>query len=133
MELQPTICAIRGAICVQEDVPELIETAAATLYREILALNSLQEMDVAFLLITQTGDLKSQNPATGLRKAGYCALTPLFCMQELEIEGMLAKVIRMMVVVTHSLHKTVPVYMQGQKSSAPILPAHHCKKSGLVF
>jgi len=119
MELPSTISAIRGAICVQDDVPEQIETAAATLYREILALNALQENEVAFLLITQTSDLKSRNPATGLRKAGYCALTPLFCMQELEIEGMLEKVIRMMVVVHHPMEKTVPVFMHGAEMLRP--------------
>ncbi len=119
MELPPTICAIRGAICVPKDVPELIETAAATLYREVLALNSLEEQEVAFLLITQTSDLKSRNPATGLRKAGYCASTPLFCMQELEIDGMLERVIRMMVVVNHSMEKTVPVFMQGAEVLRP--------------
>lgn len=119
MELPPNICAIRGAICVQEDVPELIETAAATLYREVLALNSLQEQEVAYLMITQTNDLKSRNPATGLRKAGYCAATPLFCIQELEIEGMLEKVIRMLVVVNHPMEKTIPVFMQGAEVLRP--------------
>ncbi|MDC7228950.1 MAG: chorismate mutase [Sphaerochaetaceae bacterium] len=119
MELPPTICAIRGAICVQEDVPELIETAAATLYREVLALNSLQEEEVAYLLITQTSDLKSRNPATGLRKAGYCGSTPLFCMQELEIDGMLEKVIRMLVVVNHPMEQTIPVFMQGAEVLRP--------------
>ncbi|MGH0054225.1 MAG: chorismate mutase [Sphaerochaetaceae bacterium] len=119
MEFPPTICAIRGAICVKEDASDPIEIAAATLYREMLVLNNLEERDVAFLLITQTSDLKSRNPATGLRKAGYCAETPLFCMQELEIEGMMERVIRMLLVVNHPLGETVPVFMDGAELLRP--------------
>ncbi len=114
------LCYKGGAICVQEDVPELIETAAATLYREVLALNSLQEQEVAYLMITQTNDLKSRNPATGLRKAGYCAATPLFCIQELEIEGMLEKSHQDAGCCKPSYgKKTIPVFMQGAEVLRP--------------
>ena len=68
----PTICAVRGAICVERDEPQRIEEAACKLYRTLLEQNNLEEADVASLLITQTSDLKSRNPATGLRKGGYC-------------------------------------------------------------
>ncbi|MGE4454122.1 MAG: chorismate mutase [Sphaerochaeta sp.] len=115
----PTVSAIRGAIGVEADNPASIDAASAALYRELLALNSLVESEVAYLLITQTSDLKSRNPATGLRKAGYCATTPLFCMQELEITGMMERVIRMLLVVNHSMEKTVPVFMGGAERLRP--------------
>ncbi len=115
----PTICAVRGAIQVGADNPASIDEASATLYRELLSLNTLDEREVAYLLITQTSDLKSRNPATGLRKAGYCAATPLFCMQELEIEGMMERVIRMLLVVNHSMEHTTPVFMGGAEKLRP--------------
>jgi chorismate mutase len=117
----PMINAIRGAICVKEDTKEAIDQAICKLYSDVLRANGLVESNVAFLLITQTGDLKSRNPAAGLRNGGYCATTPLFCMQELEIDGMLERVIRLMVVASRELEKVVPVYEEGAEKLRPDL------------
>ncbi len=115
------MCAIRGAICVDGDDPRLIDEAACKLYSQLLEKNALDEGDVSCLLITQTNDLKSRNPATGLRKGGFCATTPLFCMQELEIEGMLERVIRMLLVVGHPMNQSVPVFLDGAQRLRPDL------------
>ncbi len=117
----PNICAIRGAICVSSDEGTLIEQASAKLYKQLLKTNAIEESEVACLLITQTSDLKTKNPATGLRKAGYCSQTPLFCMQELEIEGMLERVIRMLVIVNHPLESCKPVFLDGAEQLRPDL------------
>lgn len=117
----PLFNAVRGAICVAEDNPSLIEKAACALYASVLEANSLTEDDVACLFLTQTSDLKSRNPATGLRKGGYCATTPLFCMQELEIEGMLERVIRIMLLTNRAIDKVTPVFMQGAEKLRPDL------------
>lgn len=118
---EPTICAIRGAICVERDEPALIEAAACKLYASILEQNGLSETNIASLLITQTSDLKSRNPATGLRKGGYCSSTPLFCMQELEIDGMLGKVIRMLLILNYHSKHTKPVFLDGAERLRPDL------------
>jgi chorismate mutase len=120
----PMITAIRGAICVPADTPRDIDQAVCSLFARLLEDNGLQEQDIAFLLVTQTGDLKSRNPAAGLRSGGHCATTPLFCMQELEIEGMLERVIRLMVVTNRPAGKPVPVYMDGAESLRPDLAMH---------
>jgi chorismate mutase len=117
----PLISAVRGAICVQSDTPILIEQAACKLYSTVLEANGLQESDIACLLLTQTGDLKSCNPATGLRKGGYCTTTPLFCMQELEIEGMLERVIRVMVITNTAKMQTRPIFLDGAEQLRPDL------------
>ncbi|WP_320130859.1 chorismate mutase [uncultured Sphaerochaeta sp.] len=117
----PLIKAIRGAICVQDDSKETIDRSICKLYSKVLEANNLQEEDVAFLLITQTGDLKSRNPAAALRKGGFCSVTPLFCMQELEIEGMLERVIRLMVVTNGEVENIVPVYLDGAEKLRPDL------------
>ncbi|MEA5030124.1 Chorismate mutase AroH [bioreactor metagenome] len=118
---KPTICAIRGAICVAKDEPLYIEAAACRLYKAILEQNNLDEENVASLLITQTSDLKSRNPATGLRKGGYCSTTPLFCMQELKIEGMLERVIRMLLILNFHTDQTKAVFMDGAERLRPDL------------
>ncbi|HKM08223.1 MAG TPA: chorismate mutase [Sphaerochaeta sp.] len=115
------ISAVRGAICVQSDDPSLIETAACKLYAALLEANALAESDIACLLLTQTGDLKSRNPAAGLRKGGYCAITPLFCMQELEIEGMLERVIRIMIITNKSVGQLKPIFLDGAEKLRPDL------------
>lgn len=119
--LSPTISAVRGAICVDSDNPKLIEEASCALFSSLLKANSLSEAEVASLLITQTHDLRSLNPATGLRRGGFCASIPLFCMQELEIEGMLARVIRMLLIINHPLQEVHPVYLNGAQTLRPDL------------
>jgi chorismate mutase len=115
------INAIRGAICVEADTKEAIDRAISTLYSGLLQANGLDEGSISLLLITQTGDLKSRNPAAGLRNSGFCATTPLFCMQELEIEGMLERVIRVLAVSNKELEKVVPVYLEGAERLRPDL------------
>jgi len=117
----PLISAVRGAICVPNDDPSLIELAACKLYSTVLEANGIEESDIACLLITQTSDLKSRNPATGLRKGGFCSVTPLFCMQELEIEGMLERVIRVMVITNRAVVQTIPIFLDGAEKLRPDL------------
>lgn len=117
----PLISAVRGAICVERDEPALIEEAVCKLYSELLKANEIEESDIACLLLTQTGDLKSRNPAGGLRKGGYCATTPLFCMQELEIEGMLERVIRLLVITNRAVGQVKPIFLDGAEKLRPDL------------
>ena len=117
----PLISAVRGAICVERDEPALIEEAVCKLYSALLKANEIEESDIACLLLTQTGDLKSRNPAGGLRKGGYCATTPLFCMQELEIEGMLERVIRLLVITNKVAEQVRPVFLDGAEKLRPDL------------
>ena len=117
----PLISAIRGAICVPSDDPSLIELAACKLYSAVLEANGIIESDIACLLLTQTSDLKSRNPAAGLRKGGFCATTPLFCMQELEIEGMLERVIRVMIITNKGVGQVRPIFLDGAEKLRPDL------------
>ena len=117
----PLISAIRGAICVEADEKELIDAAICKLYQEVLERNNLSESEVACLFITQTSDLKTRNPASGLRGSGFCATTPLFCMQELEIEGMLERVIRILIIANKPVEAVVPVFLGGAEKLRPDL------------
>jgi len=121
LNTHPTISAVRGAICVASDDPSLISAAAQKLWSTLLAVNGLEEGMVASLLITQTGDLVSLNPATGLRRGRYCASVPLFCMPELEIAGMMERVIRMLVTCNCYIEGLKPVFLDGAERLGPDL------------
>ncbi|MDC7242407.1 MAG: chorismate mutase [Pleomorphochaeta sp.] len=91
------ICAIRGATTVEKDSIDNIDLAVKELYEKILELNNLTEDELININFTITSDLKSRNPAAALRKSKYASNVPLFCSQEAEIEGMMGKVIRIMI------------------------------------
>lgn len=103
---------IRGAISCACDSPEEISSSACELFSQILTANKLTEIDISFLLISHTKDLRTLNSATGLRKAGLCQSVPLFCVQEADILGSLPHIIRMMVCTEKDLDKIQPVYMK---------------------
>ncbi|NLZ77045.1 MAG: chorismate mutase [Spirochaetales bacterium] len=117
----PSVSAVRGAIQVGVDSKEAIALAAQKLFTGVLKANDLQEEQVAALLITQTGDLRSLNPATGLRMGGLASRVPLFCMPELEIEGMMARVIRMLFILKVHKGDLQPVYLDGAELLRPDL------------
>lgn len=93
--------ALRGAIGVDMDSPEVIDTAVSRLFTTLMERNSLTDEDLCFVEFSQTDDLKTRNAAAAVRKAGFCANVPLFCVQEATICGMMPKVIRVLVMVNH--------------------------------
>lgn len=93
--------ALRGATTVEMDSPAAMDEAVCELFDEILTRNELDPDDIVYIIASQTSDLKSKNTATCLRKTGRCDDIPLFCVQEAEINGMMPRVIRLMVVVGH--------------------------------
>jgi chorismate mutase len=105
--------AVRGAIQVQADDREAIERASARLIAEILRANSIDEAEIVSILFSLTKDLRAGNPATGLRRVGFAA-TPLFCLQEADVEGSMPRVLRALVTwETARRAATVPVYLDG--------------------
>ncbi len=105
------VCAIRGANTVEIDSIYEIDEAVKTVYEKILELNNLCENDLININFTITSDLKSRNPAAALRKAGYAKDVPLFCSQEAEIDNMLEKVIRVMILCNIEKNDIKHVYM----------------------
>ncbi len=89
--------ALRGAVCCDEDSQEKIGESVVSLYSEILKANRLKERDIVSIQFTVTKDLKSQNPATALRKNGFAKTTPLFCSAEPDILGAMPKTIRILI------------------------------------
>ena len=86
--------ACRGAICIREDRAELVESATLKLLRALGEANHLGHEDCVFALFSVTADIRSRNPATAARAAGW--ELPLFCVREAEFEGSPALVIRLL-------------------------------------
>ncbi len=117
----PQISAVRGAIQVASYSQEASACAAQKLFRTVLETNQITEDTIASLLITQTSDLKTLNPATGLRLGKLASGVPLFCMPELEIEGMMSRVIRMLFTLNIYLPNLQPIYLDGAELLRPDL------------
>jgi chorismate mutase len=106
--------AIRGAVQLDVDERDHLLTSVDELIREILAQNSLTTDDLISMLFTATPDLHSEFPALAARQLGIGDV-PLLCTQELDIEGAMPRVIRVMVHAETDLAKADVrhVYLRG--------------------
>lgn len=91
-----SIRGIRGAISVLEDQPEAILAATHELLCAISDSNpDLLPEDLASVLFTVTGDLRSAYPAQAARELGWDNV-PLMCAQEIPVPGSLPHCIRVL-------------------------------------
>ena len=111
--------AVRGATC-SKDSPLEIEKSIKTLFDKLYSENSILDENLVSIQFTITNDIKSLNPATALRKAGYGSDVPLFCSQEPEITGMLKNCIRVLI-TGYFEEKPKPVYINGAEVLRPDL------------
>jgi chorismate mutase len=88
--------AIRGAVQLEVDDRDHLLTCVDELIREILGQNDLATDDLISMLFTATPDLHSEFPALAARQLGIGDV-PLLCTQELDIDGAMPRVIRVMV------------------------------------
>lgn len=113
--------AVRGAAGIEKDESREIHLAADRLVREIMRLNGMEEEDIISILFSVTRDLTKGNPATGLRSGGF-ADTPLFCLQEAQVEGDMPRILRVLVTYrTEAGRPPVPVYMGRAAALRPDL------------
>jgi chorismate mutase len=119
--------AVRGAIQVASDSREVIHEAGARLVRAVLEANALAESDLVSLVFSLTADLRSGNPATGLRREGF-AEVPLFCVQEASVEGSMPRVIRLLATfevpaswAAAGRSRAEAVYLEGARALRPDL------------
>jgi chorismate mutase len=105
------IRAVRGAVGIEGNDAQEIQSGAHRLVQELLRRNKIEDGQIISILFSLTKDLTKGNPATGLRSYGF-ADTPLFCLQEADVEGAEPRILR--VLVTYSAdhdRAPVPVYI----------------------
>lgn len=108
------IYAIRGATTLNNDSAGEMDEKIALLFSAILDENKISEEDIAYILLSQTSDLRKSNAASSLRRSNYCSKTPLFCLNEAEVDNALEKCVRIMVVVGHEAKSEIKMVYQGK-------------------
>ncbi|AGB41354.1 monofunctional chorismate mutase, clade 1 [Halobacteroides halobius DSM 5150] len=113
---------IRGAITVEKNSSEQILSATQELLQELEETNDLKEDNVASVIFSMTPDLDQAFPAQAAREMGWNEV-PLFCTQELAIEGALAKCIR--ILIHYNTEKALTeinhIYLKAAKELRPDL------------
>ena len=88
--------ALRGATTLERDERGHLFARTQELIAEVLARNELTEDDLISIVFTATDDVHSAYPAEAAREAGITHV-PLLCTRELDIEGGIARCIRVLV------------------------------------
>jgi chorismate mutase len=106
--------AVRGATQLEDDVREHMLERVAEMVTDVMAANGLEVEDFISIIFTATSDLVSDFPAYAARRLGFSDV-PLICARELEIEGAMPRVVRMMAHVETDLPKAdvTHVYLHG--------------------
>ncbi len=113
--------AVRGAVGVKENEKEAIHGAAIELMETLLQRNGITEDRIVSILFSMTKDLTKANPAASIRTVGFTE-TPLFCVQEADIEAAMPRVIRVLVTYRSENGKPpIPVYLGGAQALRPDL------------
>jgi len=106
--------AVRGATQLDEDTREHMLDRVAELVTDVMNANGLDVDDFISIIFTATSDLVSEFPAYAARQLGFSDV-PLVCARELEIEGSMPRVVRLMAHVETELPRSdvTHVYLHG--------------------
>lgn len=105
---------MRGATQLEQDVREHLLDRVAEMVEDVMSSNDLAVDDFISIIFTATADLTSEFPAYAARQLGF-ADVPLICARELEIEGSMPRVVRMMAHVETDLarEEITHVFLHG--------------------
>jgi chorismate mutase len=105
---------VRGATQLEEDTREHMLDRVAELVTDVMSANGLDVDDFISIIFTSTSDLTSEFPAYAARQLGFSDV-PLVCARELEIEGSMPRVVRLMAHVETDLPRAevTHVYLHG--------------------
>ena len=115
--------ALRGAIAITEDTPEEVASKVELLLREAFTRNGVTNDDLVSILFTATDDIRSAFPAQAARERLGLGDVPLLCARELNVEGALPGVIRMMIhfYTERERHEVQHVYLGSATTLRPDL------------
>jgi chorismate mutase len=109
-----SVRAVRGATQLVSDTREEMLDRVAEMVTEVMTANQLDVDDFISVIFTATSDLVAEFPAYAARQLGYGEI-PLLCARELEIDGSMPRVVRMMAHVETDLPRAevTHVYLHG--------------------
>ena len=106
--------AVRGATQLDDDLREHMLARVAEMVSDVMQANGLEVDDFISVIFTATSDLVSEFPAYAARRLGFGDV-PLLCARELEIDGSMHRVVRMLAHVETELPRAdiTHVYLHG--------------------
>ncbi len=106
--------AIRGATQLDADEREHLLASVDELIRAMLEQNAVGTDELVSMILTATPDLHSEFPALAARQLGIGDV-PLLCAQEIDVNGALPRVIRVMMHIETDRARTEVrhVYLRG--------------------
>ena len=106
--------AVRGATQLEDDSRDHMLERVAEMVTDVMEANGLEVDDFISVVFTATSDLVSEFPAYAARRLGFGEV-PLLCARELEIDGSMPRVVRMMAHVETDLPRAdvTHVYLHG--------------------
>ncbi len=109
-----SVRAVRGATQLDDDSRDHMLERVAEMVTDVMDANGLEVDDFISVIFTATSDLVSEFPAYAARRLGFGEI-PLLCARELEIEGSMPRVVRMMAHVETDLPRAeiTHVYLHG--------------------
>ena len=109
--------AVRGATQLEEDLRDHLLERVAEMVTDVMTSNDLTVDDFISIIFTSTPDLVSEFPAYAARLLGFVDV-PLVCARELDIEGAMPRVVRMMAHIETDLERSeiTHVYLHGATS-----------------
>ena len=109
-----SVRAVRGATQLEDDSRDHMLERVAEMVTDVMEANGLEVDDFISVIFTATSDLVSEFPAYAARRLGFGDV-PLLCARELEIDGSMPRVVRMMAHVETDLPKSdiTHVYLHG--------------------
>ena len=112
--LSVAVRAVRGATQLEEDTREQMLDRVTEMVTDVMTSNGLDVEDFISVVFTATADLVAEFPAYAARQLGFGEV-PLICARELEIEGSMPRVVRMMAHVETDLPRAdiTHVYLHG--------------------
>jgi len=90
-----SVRAVRGATQLEADTREQMLDRVAELVLAVMDANGLEVDDFISVIFTATSDLVAEFPAYAARQLGFGEI-PLLCARELEINGSMPRVVRML-------------------------------------
>lgn len=109
-----SVRAVRGATQLEIDEREHLLGRVVELVGEVLRRNQLDQDDLISIVFTATSDVHAEFPAYAARQMGMTDV-PLLCARELEIDGSMPRVIRLLAHVETTLARDeiTHVYLHG--------------------
>ena len=105
---------MRGATQLETDERDHMLERVAEMVTDVMTSNGLDVDDFISVIFTATSDLHSEFPAYAARRLGFGEV-PLICARELEIDGSMPRVVRMMahVETRRARSEITHVYLHG--------------------